>query len=54
MQFLVYSDGSTDTTDEIVKSYAERDPRVVLLPVSTLGKPTGLTLWRARPQVLSC
>ncbi|HEY6558613.1 MAG TPA: glycosyltransferase family 2 protein [Polyangiaceae bacterium] len=43
MQFLVYSDGSTDKTDEIVKSYAERDPRVVLLRgEQRSGKPTGL------------
>ncbi|HMJ11440.1 MAG TPA: glycosyltransferase family 2 protein [Polyangiaceae bacterium] len=43
MQFLIYSDGSSDGTDAIVKRYAERDPRIVLLRgEQRKGKPAAL------------
>jgi biofilm PGA synthesis N-glycosyltransferase PgaC len=55
LEIVVYSDGSTDTTDEIVGRWAARDRRVRLIRgEQRLGKPTGLNCMRAaaRGQVL--
>ncbi|HEY0707941.1 MAG TPA: glycosyltransferase family 2 protein [Polyangia bacterium] len=43
LEILVYSDGSSDTTDEIVEAIGLRDPRVKLVRAEErAGKPTGL------------
>lgn len=55
IEVLVYSDGSTDGTDDIVASWAARDPRVRLIRGGKRrGKPTGLNRMRemARGEVL--
>jgi poly-beta-1,6-N-acetyl-D-glucosamine synthase len=50
MEILIYSDASTDGTDEIVAAWAAKDPRVRLLRGETrMGKPTALN--RMREQV---
>jgi cellulose synthase/poly-beta-1,6-N-acetylglucosamine synthase-like glycosyltransferase len=55
VEVLIYSDGSTDATDERVRELAAADPRVRLLRGSTrLGKPTALNrlFAEARGEVL--
>jgi poly-beta-1,6-N-acetyl-D-glucosamine synthase len=55
IEILVYSDGATDRTEEIVRSWAARDPRVRLLDGNQRrGKPTALNTMRkvARGEVL--
>jgi glycosyltransferase involved in cell wall biosynthesis len=48
LEFLVYSDGSTDGTVELAHTLAERDPRVrVFAHPERLGKPSGLNRLRA-------
>jgi cellulose synthase/poly-beta-1,6-N-acetylglucosamine synthase-like glycosyltransferase len=42
LELLVVSDGSTDRTDEIVRAYADRDPRVRLLALPRGGKLAAL------------
>jgi biofilm PGA synthesis N-glycosyltransferase PgaC len=43
LEILVYSDGSTDTTDELLEAIGLRDPRVKLIRAEQrAGKPTGL------------
>lgn len=47
LEILVCSDGSTDRTDEILREYAERDPRVrPLRSEERLGKPNAVNLMR--------
>ena len=55
LHVLVYSDGSSDRTDEIVAAWSARDPRVQLIAgQSRHGKPTALNAMaeRARGEVL--
>jgi len=55
LEILVYSDGSTDATEQLAREFAATDPRVRLLSSSTrLGKPTGLNRLRteAKGEVL--
>jgi poly-beta-1,6-N-acetyl-D-glucosamine synthase len=55
LEILIYSDGSTDATDEIVSRWAARDSRVHLIRGERrMGKPTGLNRMRekARGEVL--
>lgn len=55
IEFLIYSDGSTDATEEIVSSWSARDPRVRLIRGEVrMGKPTGLGRMReaAKGEVL--
>lgn len=55
IEILVYSDGSTDGTDEIVERWAANDARVRLIRgAGRSGKPTGLNRMReeARGEVL--
>jgi cellulose synthase/poly-beta-1,6-N-acetylglucosamine synthase-like glycosyltransferase len=48
LEILVYSDGSTDETEALLRDYAALDSRVRLLASSErLGKPTGLNRLRA-------
>jgi biofilm PGA synthesis N-glycosyltransferase PgaC len=48
LEFLIYSDGSTDRTVELAQALAERDPRVrVFANPERLGKPSGLNRLRA-------
>jgi poly-beta-1,6-N-acetyl-D-glucosamine synthase len=42
IEFLIYSDGSSDGTDEIVLRYAARDSRIRFLRGERHGKPTAL------------
>ncbi len=43
LEFLIFSDGSTDDTNQLVAAYARRDPRVRLLTSELRqGKPTAL------------
>jgi biofilm PGA synthesis N-glycosyltransferase PgaC len=50
LRILVVSDASTDGTDEMVRTYAARDPRIRLLRAPfRRGKPTALNL--ARPHI---
>jgi len=47
LDVLVYSDGSTDATDDIVSAWARRDPRVRLIRGERRrGKPTALNRMR--------
>jgi cellulose synthase/poly-beta-1,6-N-acetylglucosamine synthase-like glycosyltransferase len=47
IEILVYSDGSTDRTEEIVRQYAARDPRIKLIVSEECrGKPTALNHMR--------
>jgi poly-beta-1,6-N-acetyl-D-glucosamine synthase len=47
IEFLVYSDGSTDSTEAIVTAWSKRDPRVRLLRGgSRVGKPTAINTMR--------
>ena len=47
-EILVYSDGSTDGTEDVVRGFMARDARVRLLADSTCrGKPTALNRMRA-------
>jgi poly-beta-1,6-N-acetyl-D-glucosamine synthase len=47
MEILIYSDASTDGTDEIVAAWAAKDPRVRLLRGEVrMGKPTALNRMR--------
>ena len=48
LDFVIISDGSTDTSDSIVESYAKRDPRVNLVRVPQGGKCAALTAGIAR------
>jgi poly-beta-1,6-N-acetyl-D-glucosamine synthase len=51
LEFLIYSDGSTDRTDEIVRLWATRDRRVRLIRgEQRSGKPTGLNRLRDAAQ----
>lgn len=55
LEILVYSDGSTDRTDQVVTAWSARDARVRLLRGDRRqGKPTGLNRMRqaARGEVL--
>lgn len=55
LDILVYSDGSTDRTDEIVSAWSARDPRVQLIRgLLRKGKPTAINSMaeRARGEVL--
>jgi cellulose synthase/poly-beta-1,6-N-acetylglucosamine synthase-like glycosyltransferase len=55
LEILVYSDGSTDGTEEIVRAFVRQDPRVRLLRGEVCrGKPTALNRMRdvARGEVL--
>jgi biofilm PGA synthesis N-glycosyltransferase PgaC len=55
LDILVYSDGSTDGTDEIVEALGARDSRIRLMRGERrMGKPTGLNRMKAaaRGQVL--
>jgi cellulose synthase/poly-beta-1,6-N-acetylglucosamine synthase-like glycosyltransferase len=48
LEILVYSDGSSDETAELVARAAERDPRIALVRSERRsGKPTGLNRLRA-------
>lgn len=48
LDILVYSDGSSDATDEIVARWAARDGRIRLMRGERrMGKPTGLNRMRA-------
>jgi len=43
LEILIYSDGSTDETDDIARAYAARDSRVKLIKSETRsGKPVGV------------
>jgi cellulose synthase/poly-beta-1,6-N-acetylglucosamine synthase-like glycosyltransferase len=47
LEFLIYSDGSTDNTEAVVRKWASRDRRVKLIKnEQRLGKPTGLNRLR--------
>lgn len=49
IEILIYSDASTDGTDELMADRASRDPRVHLLRGETrMGKPTALNRMRER------
>jgi poly-beta-1,6-N-acetyl-D-glucosamine synthase len=55
LEVLVYSDGSSDGTDDVVRAFARRDPRVRLFRGEQCrGKPTALNRMRevARGEVL--
>ena len=55
LEVLVYSDGSTDDTDDVVRDYAARDPRIKLIRSERrIGKPTALNQLRraARGEIL--
>lgn len=48
IEFLIYSDGSSDTTDDIVRAYAAKDSRIRLVRGEVRrGKPTALNRLRA-------
>jgi cellulose synthase/poly-beta-1,6-N-acetylglucosamine synthase-like glycosyltransferase len=47
LEIIVYSDASDDGTDEIVRAWSERDPRIQLVRGAVrLGKPTALNAMR--------
>lgn len=49
LEILIYSDGSTDATDQIVAAWSARDTRIRLIRGERrLGKPTGLNRMRAQ------
>jgi poly-beta-1,6-N-acetyl-D-glucosamine synthase len=49
IEFLIYSDGSTDATDAIVSRWSARDARVRLIRGEVrMGKPTGLGRMREK------
>jgi biofilm PGA synthesis N-glycosyltransferase PgaC len=55
LEILVYSDGSTDATEQRLLELAESDPRIRLIPANErMGKPTALNRLRseARGEVL--
>jgi poly-beta-1,6-N-acetyl-D-glucosamine synthase len=48
LEFLLYSDGSTDGTEQLASQFALLEPRLrVLISATRLGKPSGLNRLRA-------
>jgi cellulose synthase/poly-beta-1,6-N-acetylglucosamine synthase-like glycosyltransferase len=48
IEFLLYSDGSTDETEAVIREFAARDPRIILLSgAERKGKPSALNALRA-------